>query len=255
MSLEAPRHRYQQVADHIRDAILSGEYPPGSKLPSQPKLADEFGITQRTVGAAIAVLRREGLVRVVDNVGAFVREIPPIPRFANKRYTKASREAGGARGAFDSELRKRGHTTQTAVVQLGQVEAPKEAADALGLDQGAPVAIRKRHMFADDTPVQIATSYIPWTLAEGTAILNEDTGPGGTYSRLAEKGHGPKRFTEVIKTRTVTPEEAEFLKVDSEQQVFSILHTAWDAEGQPVEICFHVMPTFQWELHYEWPAD
>lgn len=255
MSLEAPRHRYQQVADHIRAAISSGEYEPGSKLPSQPKLAEQFGITQKTAGAAIAVLRREGLVRVVDNVGAFVREVPPIPRFATKRYTKTSRESGNARGAFDSEMRDRGHETKTEIVQLGQVPAPKEAAEALGLDEGAPVAIRKRHMFADEIPVQVATSYIPWALAEGTAILEEDTGKGGTYSRLAEKGYGPKRFTEAIKIRTASPEEAKSLKVDAEQQVFAILHTAWDEKDQPVEICIHVMPTFQWELHYEWPAD
>ncbi|MFE6386487.1 MULTISPECIES: GntR family transcriptional regulator [Nocardiopsis] len=255
MSLETPRHRYQQVADHIRAAIGSGEYRPGSKLPSQPKLAEEFGITQRTVGNAIAVLRREGLVRVVDNVGAYVREVPPIPRFANKRYTTSSREADGARGAFDSELRERGHETTTSLVQHGRVEAPEHAARALGLEEGAPVAIRKRHMLADETPVQVATSYIPWDLAEGTAILEEDTGPGGTYSRLAEKGHGPARFTEAIRIRTVTPDEADFLKSDPEQQVFEILHTAWDENDRAVEICVHVMPTYQWELHYEWPAN
>lgn len=254
MTLETPRHRYQQVADHIRAAISSGEYEPGSKLPSQPTLAERFGITQRTAGAAIAVLRREGLVRVVDNVGAFVRELPPLPRHAATRYTKASRETGNARGAFDSELRGQGHETKTEIVQLGQVPATKEAAEALRLTEGAPVAIRKRHMSTGTTPVQVATSYIPWALAEGTAILEEDTGKGGTYSRLTEQGHAPTRFTEAVKTRTATPEEAEFLNVDPEQQVFAILHTAWDARDQPVEVCFHVMPTFQWELHYEWPA-
>jgi hypothetical protein len=38
---------------------------------------------------------------------------------------------------------------------------------------------------------QLATSYIPWSLAEGTQMAEPDSGPGGSYSRLADIGHGP----------------------------------------------------------------
>src|SRR5215475_14185691 len=36
---EAPRARYQQVADRLRESIERGDYPPGEALPSQPELA------------------------------------------------------------------------------------------------------------------------------------------------------------------------------------------------------------------------
>lgn len=252
--IDTPRSRYQQVADLLREAIQQGEYAPGSALPSQPKLADEYGINQTSVGKAIGLLRREGLVRVAKGKGAYVREIPPINRYAVKRYAKAKRESGAARGAFDAEMAQKGHESRTELVQWGEVTAPAEAASALDLSTGDRVAIRKRHMYADDTPVQVATSYVPWELAEGTAILERDTGNGGTYSRLAEVGHAVDHFTEAIRSRMPSPEEAAFLQLDEDQPVFDVLHTAWDGEERPVEICIHVMPTAQWVLHYEWPA-
>ncbi|GLU46147.1 GntR family transcriptional regulator [Nocardiopsis ansamitocini] len=252
--IDAPRSRYQQVADLIREAIQRGDYAPGSALPSQPTLAGKYGINQTSIGKAIALLRREGLVRVIKGKGAYVREIPPISRYAVTRYAEAVRESGTARGAFDAEMAQRGHESRTELVQWGETVAPQVASDALDLTAGAKVAIRKRHMHADDVPVQIATSYVPWELAKGTAIAEQDTGSGGTYSRLAEAGHTVERFTETIRSRMPTPEEADFLRLDEDQPVYDVLHTAWTAEGRAVEICVHVMPTTQWVLHYEWPA-
>ena len=252
--IDAPRSRYQQVADLIREAIQRGDYAPGAALPSQPTLAGEYGINQTSVGKAIALLRREGLVRVIKGKGAYVREIPPINRYAVKRYAKATRESGAARGAFDAEMAQLGHDSRTQLVQWGETEAPAVAADALGLEHGTKVAIRKRHMYADEVPVQVATSYVPWDLAEGTAIVEQDTGSGGTYSRLAEVGHAVERFTEAVRSRMPSPEEAHFLQLDEDQPVYDVLHTAWDRDGRAIEICIHVMPTSQWVLHYEWPA-
>jgi hypothetical protein len=34
--------------------------------------------------------------------------------------------------------------------------------------------------------MQLATCYVPWSLAEGTQMTTEDTAPGGLYSRLAD---------------------------------------------------------------------
>ena len=68
-------------------------------------------------------------------------------------------------------------------------------------------------MYANDEPMQLATSYVPWSLAEGTQMTERDSGPGGIYSRLAEIGHGPVRFTEDVSTRTPTPEESDVLRL------------------------------------------
>jgi GntR family transcriptional regulator len=101
-------------------------------------------------------------------------------------------------------------------------------------------------MYAGGQPMQLATSYVPWSLAEGTQMVERDSGPGGICSRLADVGHGPVRFT---------PAEARFLRLTDPQPVFNLFRTAFDASGTPVEVCEHIMSGDRWLLTYEWAAD
>ncbi|MDG4858889.1 GntR family transcriptional regulator [Streptomyces sp. T-3] len=53
---------YQDIADELRDRIKSGDLPPGSRLPTQAKLADEFGVERGAVRAALKALADDGLL-------------------------------------------------------------------------------------------------------------------------------------------------------------------------------------------------
>lgn len=61
----------EETTDRIRDAILSGELPLGSKL-SEQRLADMLGISRSPVRDAFAALQSEGLVNVFAKRGSFV---------------------------------------------------------------------------------------------------------------------------------------------------------------------------------------
>jgi GntR family transcriptional regulator len=86
-------------------------------------------------------------------------------------------------------------------------------------------------------------------------MVEEDTGPGGLYSRLADAGHRPVRFVEEVATRMASIDEARFLGFPAPQPVLHVVRTAFDADSVPVEICDHVMAGDRWRLVYEWPAD
>ncbi|WP_239312776.1 GntR family transcriptional regulator [Frankia sp. Cj3] len=255
MTVEAPKSRYRQVANLIRQDIALGEYPPGSTLPSEQELAGKVGVSRVTINRALQILRAEGMVRVLRGRGTVVRSVPPISRHSNRRYARAAREEHGARGAFDAEIRKLGLIPRSDIVQLESVDPPEATAKALELGPGERVLIRKRHMYASDEPVLLATSYIPWPLAESAGLTRVDTGPGGTYSRLAELGQGPVRFTEDIRARIPTDDEEVFFGLAENQQVFEIIHMSWTADDRPVEYRVDALPTFQWVLHFEWPAE
>ncbi|GLZ07248.1 hypothetical protein Acsp03_47140 [Actinomadura sp. NBRC 104412] len=62
-----------QLVTVIRERIGSGEYPPGSKLPTARELGEEFGISARTVTDALAILRESGDVIGVRGRGVFVK--------------------------------------------------------------------------------------------------------------------------------------------------------------------------------------
>lgn len=254
MGIQRQQPEYLQVADALRDAIRAGEWPPGSVMPSEPELAARFGVTRATVNRAISVLRTEGLVRPERGRGTTVNELPVIRREAVARQRRDVREAGQARGAFDGELRRLGLTPRSDV-DIDQVPAPAEVARLLGIDEGTPVLARRRRMHANDTPVQLATSYLPLDIAAGTPLASTDPGPGGTYSRLADLGHAPATYTETARVRPPGDDEARFLRMDPDQRVVTIQRTARTTAGRIVEVNEITLPAHQWELVYEWPAE
>jgi GntR family transcriptional regulator len=73
----ADRAVFRQLADLLRDRIMSGDLAPGASLPSELRLAQEYGLSRTTVRQAIALLRSEGLVIVEPPRGTFVRTIEP----------------------------------------------------------------------------------------------------------------------------------------------------------------------------------
>lgn len=63
---------YRQLAEIIRGRIASGEYPKGSRLPSESDFMEEFEIGRNTARRAVAVLRDEGIVETVATRGTYV---------------------------------------------------------------------------------------------------------------------------------------------------------------------------------------
>jgi GntR family transcriptional regulator len=254
MSIQRPRPEYLQVADALREAIRAGQWPPGSVMPSEPELAVRYGVTRATVNRALSVLRTEGLVRPERGRGTTVNELPVIRRDAVARQRRDVRESGQARGAFDGELRRLGLTPRSDV-DVNQASAPAAVAALLGIEDGAPVLARRRRMYANDNPVQLATSYLPMDIAAGTVLASTDPGPGGIYARLADLGYAPVAYTETVRVRPPDDDEAQFLRMDPDQRVITIQRTARAAAGRIVEVNEIILPAHQWELAYEWPAE
>ncbi len=54
--------RYVRVANELRAAILDDRYPPGMQLPSQHRLAAQFGVAFNTLRQALDLLEQEGYI-------------------------------------------------------------------------------------------------------------------------------------------------------------------------------------------------
>ena len=65
---------YRQLAAIIREQIQSGQIPPRRAVPSKRMLRQQYGISARTVDAAMTLLRDEGLVEREQGKGLFVTE-------------------------------------------------------------------------------------------------------------------------------------------------------------------------------------
>ena len=64
---------YTQLVARLQQQIVSGVYPPGSKLPSVRELAADAGANPNTVQRAFAELERAGLIYTQRTAGKFVK--------------------------------------------------------------------------------------------------------------------------------------------------------------------------------------
>jgi GntR family transcriptional regulator len=244
---------YQQIADSLRGAILSKQLIPGSPLPSESDLMRHFGAARGTIRQAIGVLKGEGLVIVEQGRGTFVPVQAPVRRLSHDRFLRQHRKAG--RAAFIVEIEAQGFAPRVDVLSVEPQPASSDIAQRLGLRKGAKVLMRKRLYFANDWPLELATSYLPWAIAKGTPIVEIDPGPGGIYARLEERGFGLKRFIEEVATRMPSAEEARALKLRAGVPVISLVRTAYGEEDRALEVCDTVMAGDRYVLSYELPAN
>jgi GntR family transcriptional repressor for pyruvate dehydrogenase complex len=66
----------EQVAETVKESILSGEFAPGVALPTEPEMADAFGVSRAVVRDATRMLAAQGLVEAQHGRGVFVTHSP-----------------------------------------------------------------------------------------------------------------------------------------------------------------------------------
>jgi len=71
---------YVQIALYLRGAIVTGQLPVGTPLPSEPELVARYRVSRETVRRAIQLLRDLGLAETRRGVGHFVASTPTIQR-------------------------------------------------------------------------------------------------------------------------------------------------------------------------------
>lgn len=72
--LEKDRPIYVQLVEGLQSRIVSGQYPPGSKVAPVRELAAEAAVNPNTMQRALAALEQSGLLRAERTAGRFVTE-------------------------------------------------------------------------------------------------------------------------------------------------------------------------------------
>jgi DNA-binding FadR family transcriptional regulator len=75
-----PQRLYRQISDQLRTLILAGEFPVGSRLPSERDLAVQLGVSRPSLREALIALEVQGYIEVRMGSGIYVCESPPVSR-------------------------------------------------------------------------------------------------------------------------------------------------------------------------------
>ncbi|RKF17945.1 GntR family transcriptional regulator [Alginatibacterium sediminis] len=65
------QRRYQEIGRKIELLLLSGEFSPGARLPSERELSEQFGASRAIIREAVIMLELKGLVEVKQGAGIF----------------------------------------------------------------------------------------------------------------------------------------------------------------------------------------
>lgn len=230
-----PRPRHQQIAADLRAAILSGDLPPGGRLPSTAQMMEQYAVTgNQTIQNALGILRQEGYVGSQVGRGTFVRDRPPLA------ITPAAFTApvpAGAAYPWMTEAARRGHAGSVRLLDVAEVAPPHEVAaafDLLGPDE-AKVVRRTLLMLLDDEPAELAHTHYPVEIARGTALADHRRVKGGSPRLLADAGLPPDHAVDLVSARPPTTEEFAALKLTAEVPILRTFRVVYTAEGQPVE--------------------
>lgn len=81
---------YVQIMEHIRGAILMGEFPPGARIPPVRDFAAQAQVNPNTMQRALLELEREGLLISCGTTGRFVADNKAILDDMRKKAVDAA---------------------------------------------------------------------------------------------------------------------------------------------------------------------
>ena len=170
----------------------------------------------------------------------FVHRPAPLIRLGSDRYSRQYRDSGlspfllecakqGKIGRFEVLSIERGSRRRTSPTHC----ASRQARNSVLIRENTFLALTTRHR---------VTTYIPWPIADGTSLLDEEVPhPYGIHGILEDRGHVMARYEESVTARLVTADEERHLRLRPGVWVLDVWHTSFDTGGVPYELTRFVM--------------
>ncbi|MFC8762014.1 FadR/GntR family transcriptional regulator [Streptomyces sp. NPDC057193] len=88
MALGHPRRAglSDQVIAELRNQITSGEWPVGSRIPTEPELVEQLGVARNTVREAVRALAHNGLLDIRQGSGTYVIATSELAGVMHRRF-------------------------------------------------------------------------------------------------------------------------------------------------------------------------
>jgi GntR family transcriptional regulator len=212
---------YAQVENVIIDRISDGSLPPGTRLPSEDDLVQEYTVSRTTIRAAIQSLVQRGLVEIRRGKGTFVTQ---------PKITQELTELTG----FVEDMQALGRHAKAKLLDQRVVAANQVVARQLALSQGTPVVRIQRIRLADAIPLSFDETYLPKQLGDKVMADNLETEP--IFSLLEQKYRTPLVEAEYrLEAVCADPTVATALRIDVGSPIFLIERTSYSIGHRPVD--------------------
>lgn len=217
---------YVQVEEHLTEAIASGRWGTGDRLPSEQELMAAYGVSRMTLRQAMNSLVDRGLLVRGRGRGTFVRDA---------RMIATSRGVS----SFSDELKALGLTPGSTVLSVTTGFASEEVAAALESDPGVEIVTIRRLRTGDGQAIGVQTSHLLQSRVPGIDRLVG--GEASLYRILRDRFRiTPTEALETFRVGGASAADAELLGLRRGGHVFLVERIARDARG-PFELTYSVM--------------
>lgn len=138
--VDGPKPKHAQLRDILR-RMAEQQLSPGSPIPSERDLAQQYGVSRITVRAAVGQLVAEGLLTRAKGRGTFTAR----RRMDVQLYLES----------FTDDMRRRGHIPATELLACAEEAPTPEASASLGLLPHEPACRLVRVRLADGVPLAV----------------------------------------------------------------------------------------------------
>ncbi|WP_042370046.1 FadR/GntR family transcriptional regulator [Streptacidiphilus neutrinimicus] len=117
MALTTPRREplADQVIAQLRAQITSGEWPVGSRIPTEAELVEQLGVARNTVREAVRALAHNGLLDIRQGSGTYVLATSELAGVMHRRFAEAEKsEVTELRLALEAAAARLAATRRTA---------------------------------------------------------------------------------------------------------------------------------------------
>ena len=221
---------YRRIASEIARQIDTGQLHPGDPLPSAREIARRWSISPATASRVGPLLRQMGYATDADpGIGARVR-LPAAITAGADRWTRLRADGGSSTKAGE----------RVEIIALEREPAPRHVADALGVEEGAEVALRRRRYLDAVGVVTLSTTWVTAATADAApAFLAPEPLPRMTMGLIEERtGRRVCRRSDLVEIRTVPNSPAylaELLEAQPGTPTLVVTNCYWDQHGEPSE--------------------
>jgi GntR family transcriptional regulator len=216
----------------LRARIEDGRYPTGSRLPSEPELALELGVSRPTLREALVMLAREGWLIRRHGAGTFVADRHRLINSLDTNFgvTELITQAGQKPGTDGLAHR----------IDV----ASHEARRALALHTDQSVEVLERVRTADGVPVVHSVDHIAVGLLPEGAMAKPHA---SLYELLESAGHAVVHGEAKLRAVTATAAIAQALGLKRGEPLMRLDQVDFDAENRPVvySVEHHVPDAFE----------
>jgi GntR family histidine utilization transcriptional repressor len=148
------RLSWKDVRDEIHDAILTGRYAPGDRLPRDADIADDLNCARSTVQRAMQDLSDSGLIERRRKGGTRVRRDPVTRATLDIPITRREVEQKGGRYSYQliHSAEASAPRAVLAAFELGTSPRQMQRVEALHLSDGKPYLLEDRWICLETVP-------------------------------------------------------------------------------------------------------